>query len=127
SLVSPGTSVAYRDAQAVVQYRLNKNDTLSLLTFGAFDLAGDTKDNGDKETLFASEFYRADFRYDHALANGGTARLATAFGLDRSRLSGNRFARDFMIQPRATLLTPLAAGLTLRTGLDATIDVINAD
>ncbi len=81
SLASPGTTIEYRDYQAEVLYHLTPRDTVSLLTFGALDLAGDTE-NGQKVTLFGSEFYRADLRYDRALDGGGALRVATAVGLD---------------------------------------------
>jgi TonB family protein len=128
SLISPGTSIDYRDYQAEVLYHLTPRDTVSLLTFGAFDLASDTE-NGNKVTLFGSEFYRADLRYDHALDGGGSLRIATAVGLDRSRIPGTgaRFAQDVLIQPRAALRLPLGPHLTLRAGVDGAFDVIHGD
>jgi TonB family protein len=126
SLLAENVSLAYRDYQAEVSYKVDRDNTLSLFTFGAFDLAGDVQ-NGAKETLFASEFYRVDLRYDHASAGGASARIATAFGLDRTRLAGTRFATDVLIQPRATLRIPLSENILLRGGFDATLDVMHGD
>jgi hypothetical protein len=128
SLVSPGTSIDYRDYQAEVLYHLTPKDTVSLLTFGSLDLASDTE-NGTKVTLFGSEFYRADLRYDRDLGGGGSLRIATALGLDRSRIPGTgaRFAQDILVQPRMALRLPIASNLVLRAGVDGQFDVIHGD
>ncbi|MFO0675981.1 MAG: TonB-dependent receptor [Polyangiaceae bacterium] len=126
SLVSPDTTVSYQDYQARVSYDLTRKDTLSLFGFGAYDFAAQVED-GEKRTLFASEFHRADLRLDHRMDSGGMARLAVTFGLDRSRLEGARFASDLMLAARGSVDTPLSKRVRLRAGFDTTFDVVRAD
>jgi hypothetical protein len=127
SLLAPEIQVDYRDYQARVAYALSPKDTLSLFSFGAFDLAAERED-GRRNVLFASEFHRVDVRYDRALGpEGATARLALTGGFDRSRLGGERFATDRLIGLRGELQHPLGKRALLRTGFDATFDIYSTD
>lgn len=121
SLVAPDVSIAYRDYQARVTYDLSPKETLSLFSFGAYDLAGGVED-GVEQVFFASEFYRADLRYDRVLDGGGKLRAATAFGLDRTRIEGARFATSLMLQPRVVAELPVAKNVRARVGADALVE-----
>ncbi len=128
SLVAGEVQIDYRDYQARVAYDIGDRDTLSVFAFGAFDLAANTPKNKPKEVLFASEFHRVDLRYDRILPHGGAARMAVAFGLDRSRFESNRFARDFPLILRGGVVDiPLGTTAKVRAGIDATLDFIDAD
>lgn len=144
SLVDSDTSVDYRDYQARVTYALTDRDTVSLLTFGAYDYAAQ-KQTVDPRTLpvaaaqgltapydvtrvlFASEFHRVDARWDHTLPNAGHFRIASTFGYDRTRLDVHRGASDFMGGFRAELEQPVTRTLLFRAGADVTVDRYSAD
>ena len=99
---------------------------VSLLVFGAYDRATQ-RTTPDRETLdaatgnaprpsdvreievvlFASEFHRADLRWDHALGGGGHMRVATTLGFDRTRVEARRAAEDLMTATRLEIVQPV--------------------
>jgi hypothetical protein len=92
-----------------------------VFAFGAYDLL---KERGD--TLFASEFYRADFRYDHA-HDRGRARAAVTLGFDRTYAGllvpeDPRNVVDRSLAARAELEHQIAQSATLRAGADGALD-----
>ncbi len=131
SLLQSDTELDYRDYQARVSYALSPRDTVSLLGFGAYDLAAERGDRapvpGGRRVLFASEFHRADVRWDRRLAGGGRARVAATVGLDRTRVEARRFASDVVTGARAELEQPLSDIATLRAGADVWIDAYASD
>jgi TonB family protein len=145
SLLSSDTTLDYRDYQARVAYSLSDRDTLSFLGFGAYDFAAQrqTLDPSTRpiflepgasrvprdvtRILFASEFHRADLRWDRALPNGGHLRAATTVGFDRTRVEAHRAATVVMTGARVELTQPLARSVVLRTGADVVVDQYTAD
>jgi hypothetical protein len=92
SLAAPDAVLDYRDFQLRATYDLGPRDTISLFSFGAYDLIGEKK-NGALDAAFGSEFYRADLRWDRKLEGGGRLRTATTVGIDRTLLGEDRVAR----------------------------------
>ncbi len=145
SLLSSDTSLDYRDYQARVSYALSERDTVSLLGFGAYDQASQrelvdpsaasallrpstaTERREITRVLFASEFHRADLRWDHALGGGGRLRVAGTVGYDRTRVEARRAAEDLMTGARLELVQPVSRGVVVRAGGDVVVDDYHAD
>lgn len=146
SLLDASTSLDYRDYQARVSYAVTDRDVLSLLVFGAYDRATQRttpdRDTIDAATgnrprpdavheievvLFASEFHRADARWDHSLGRGGTMRVAATLGYERTRVEARRAAEDLMTATRLEIVQPVSSSLTVRAGADLVIDRYHAD
>lgn len=142
SLLSEDTTLDYRDYQARVAYALGERDTISLLGFGAYDFAAqrESVDPGAQpifagaaarrdltHVLFASEFHRADLRWDRSLSSGGRLRVGATLGLDRTRVEARRAATDVMTGARFELERPVARGVLVRAGADVTVDRYTAD
>ena len=142
SLLDAKTSLDYRDYQARLTYAVTDRDVLSVLAFGAYDRATQ-RTTPDRETLlaavgnkvrpvdlpreievvlFASEFHRADVRWDHALGSGGNMRVAATLGYDRTRVEARRAAEDLMTAARLEIVQPVSKNLTVRAGADLVID-----
>jgi hypothetical protein len=146
SLLDSKTSLDYRDYQVRVSYALGDRDVVSLLAFGAYDRATQ-RATPDRETLdaasgngprpdavkeievvlFASEFHRADLRWDHQLRDGGAMRVAGTIGFDRTRIEARRAAEDLMTATRFELVQPVSSTVTVRAGADLVIDRYQAD
>jgi TonB family protein len=146
SLLDSKTSLDYRDYQMRVSYALGDHDVVSLLAFGAYDRATQ-RTTPDRETidaasgngprpdqvkeievvLFASEFHRADLRWDHQLRGGGSMRVAGTIGFDRTRIEARRAAEDLMTAARFELVQPVSSTVTVRAGADLVIDRYQAD
>ena len=120
-LFAPGTSLSYWDYQGRVSYRVAPRDTLTAFVFGSFDeldqaqaltydASGKPLTYGPYETLFRTEFHRADLRWDHTVP-GGSLRTALTFGIDDS-LAGGGGSSNARVQ---------ADSLQLRTELDRQI------
>ncbi len=137
SLFASDTELDYRDYQMRVAYALGEQDTISLLTFGAYDLAAqrdfvdpnalgipspDATPREIKRVLFASEFHRGDVRWDRSLSGGGRLRVAATVGFDRTRVEARRAAEDVMTGLRAELSRPLGRSALLRAGADVVVD-----
>lgn len=117
SLLSDVT-LGYWDYQVQASYDVGPSDTVSLLTFGAYDfLSAETLETDRQEDLeeaversedagTAVEFHRVSLRYDHHLAAEGRVRLAATVGEDqligvlgsmRERMAGLRTDLDHTI------------------------------
>jgi len=146
TLLQSDTSLDYRDYHARVSYALSDHDTVSLVVFGAYDLASQrtvadaesvraasppgTAVTGDRfveRLLFASEFHRVDTRWDHALGAGGNLRVAGTVGFDRTRLESRRSAEDLMTGLRLDVVQPVGKSVLLRGGADVVVDQYAAD
>jgi len=144
SALSSDTTLDYRDYQARVSYSLGERDTVSLLGFGAYDFASQRQTLDPSlqaipvasasrqprevtRVLFASEFHRADLRWDRVLSSGGRLRAATTVGFDRTRLEARRAATDVMTGGRVELVQPLSRAVLLRAGADVVVDRYAAD
>lgn len=146
TLLRADTTLDYRDYQTRVAYSLSDRDTVSLLGFGAYDLASQ-REQVDPSTigitlppnanpnerreitrvLFASEFHRADLRWDHAFNAGGRMRVAGTVGYDRTRVEARRAAEDVMTGLRLDLVQPVSKAVVLRAGGDVIVDQYSGD
>lgn len=122
SLVAPDTSVDYRDYQARVVYEPTPKDTFTFLTFGAYDFASQVRSSGVKETLFDSQFYRFDLRYDRSIDENSSLSAAVTLGYDQSAFEGAQFAGDLMIGGRASASHRFSEMVEVRGGLDTYVD-----
>jgi hypothetical protein len=145
SLVSSDTTLDYRDYQARVSYAATARDTLAVLAFGAYDYAAQrqTIDSSTRpiftasgasrgtyeidRVLFASEFHRADLRWDRQLSSGGHLQAATTVGFDRTRVEARRAATDVMTAARVGFVQPFSSSVLFRAGADVVVDSYSAD
>ena len=121
SLLSPTVKLDYWDYQARASYALGPRDTLSVFSFGSYDFLGE-RSSTQTLTLFGAEFHRVDARYDHALSEDGTLRLALSAGTERSRLPDDRFVRDRSVGARSEVSLRVSSDALLRFGSDVTLD-----
>lgn len=127
SLIAQDTTLDYRDYQARFTYDVGRDDRLSLLTFGAYDMLGQTE-AGVFNVVFGAEFYRADLRWEHDLGGGGSLRSDVILGLDQTRIPNQpRNTRDDMATLKLLLKEPLSKALVFRAGTDVTLDGYSAD
>ncbi len=127
SLIAKDTTLDYRDYEARATYDLGDNDRVSLLTFGAYDLVGQTQ-AGIDNVLFASEFYRLDLRYDHRFGPNTTARVAVTGGFEQTRIPNQpRNSQDTLTAARFELTHVANEHLRLRAGGDVTRDGYTSD
>ena len=127
SLIAKDTSLDYRDYEARATYDVTPDDKLTMLTFGAYDLVGQTT-AGIENVLFASEFYRLDLRWDHRFSAKTTMRVAFTGGFDQSRIPGQpRNSQDTLGAARVEVMHQASDHVLLRGGGDATLDHLTAD
>jgi hypothetical protein len=126
SLVVPDLNLSYRDYNARFSYRISDRVTLTAFVFGSFDYASEKKEDEPERVYFASEFNRLDVRLDHE-GEKSHSRIATTFGLDRTRLEGERFARDYLLGVRARHRVSLNEWAEVEAGADVSIDVYQGD
>jgi hypothetical protein len=147
TLLQSDTTLDYRDYQTRVSYALGERDVVSVLAFGAYDLATQKEQASAsslaaaagandpsrfqagriERVLFASEFHRVDARWDHDFASGGTARVAATAGYDRTRVEARRAADDVLTGLRARIEQPLGKVARIRAGGDVTVDQYGGD
>ena len=127
SLIAKDTSLDYRDYEARATYDVTPDDKLTMLTFGSYDLVGQTT-AGIENVLFASEFYRLDLRWDHRFSAKTTVRVAFTGGFDQSRIPGQpRNSQDTLGAARVEVAHQASDHVILRGGGDATLDHLTAD
>ena len=125
SLIAKDTTLVYRDYQARVTYDLTPRDRLTAFAFGAYDLLAQTE-LGITNTIFGSEFYRLDMRWDHTFSKTSSLRYAVTLGYDQTKLGEQRNARDRIVGSRLELRHAFSPGATLRSGVDVTTDSYSA-
>ncbi len=127
SIIAKDTALDYRDFEARVTYDVTPDDKLTMLSFGAYDLVGQTT-AGIENVLFASEFYRLDLRWDHRFSPRTNVRVAFTGGFDQSHIPGQpRNSRDTLGGARVELTHQASDHVLFRAGGDATIDHLTAD
>jgi len=107
SLLAPDARLEYWDYQARVSYRVSPTATVSVFSFGARDFLGSRREETTR-ALFDTQFHRVDLRYDEALRNGGTTRLAATLGLDRTG-GGDAALQSRSVRVRSETTWPLGA------------------
>lgn len=125
SLIAKDTILDYRDFQARVTYDVTDRDRLTAFGFGAYDLLAQ-RQQGAIATIFGSEFYRLDLRWDHSFSKTSTVRFATTFGFDQTKLGETRNTQDRIVGARVELRHAFSGKLALRAGLDQTFDSYSA-
>jgi hypothetical protein len=126
TLLASGVQLDYWDYQARASYEVAPGERLAVFAFGSYDYLGQITPT-QTLTVFGAEFHRVDLRYDHRLGEGGLLRLATTIGIDRSRLSDDRFLIDRMVAVRNDVTYRLAPRVLLRAGTDVQIDTYSTE
>jgi TonB family protein len=110
------TELKYWDYQSLVAYEVGARDTLSVLTFGAFDRLA----SASEEERTGAEFHRVDLRWDSRPSARTDTRLALTLGADRTE-SEQGFVRDRSVAVRTELAHRMPQ-VTLRAGTDTIFD-----
>jgi Gram-negative bacterial TonB protein C-terminal/TonB-dependent Receptor Plug Domain len=126
SALLPGARIDYRDYNAHFSYKLSDKWRFTAFAFGAFDYASD-QSQGKERVLFASEFHRLDLRFDHESGSKSHSRIAATIGLDRTRLEGALFARDYPVGIRGRHRTVFSDRAELEVGADILVDFFDGD
>jgi hypothetical protein len=126
SLISPTAELGYWDYQARFGYDLNRDERLSVFTFGSYDFTGEKK-GGRTSTVFATQFHRLDVRFDERLGREGTARLDATLGLDRTAFGEDGRVRDRSLGVRSRMSYRMGEAATLRGGTDALLDAFDIE
>jgi hypothetical protein len=127
SLIAKDTELGYRDYQVRATYDITPKDRIGVVSFGSYDIVAQTQNNIEN-VLFASEFYRADVRYDHTFGPDTTMRTAVTLGFDQTRIPGQpRNSRSSVVAPRVELSHVVNENVRLRGGADATLEAFRAD
>ncbi len=121
SLIAKNVQLDYRDYQARVTYDVTPRDRIGLFSFGSYDLLGQKTSSG-LDTLFGSEFYRLDLRWDHRLDHGGKIRYAVTLGWDQTKVRNTQNARDQMLGARTELDQPVSKSVRVHFGADTELD-----
>ncbi len=116
----------YWDYQARIGYALTPQDRVSVLAFGAFDLAAPDEPQPDADSSIESgqsgvQFHRVDLRYDRRLGKSGNLRAALTLGRDETR-GPQGSVQDGVSALRVELERELARGVVLDLGLSAQRD-----
>ena len=121
SLIAKDVKLDYRDYQARFTYDITPKDRVTAFAFGSYDLLGQQQAGGLR-TLFGTEFYRLDLRYDHFYGADNRIRIATTLGYDNTHLDFQTNTRDEMLGVRAELTHHLSSHALLRGGADIVLD-----
>lgn len=125
SWIAKGTVLDYRDYQARITYNVGPRDRVTAFAFGAYDLLAQEQ-LGKLNTLFGSEFYRLDLRWDHTFSKNSWLRYAVTLGYDQTKLGETRNARDRIVGTRLELRSQLSDSVLLRSGADVMTDSYTA-
>jgi TonB-dependent Receptor Plug Domain len=121
SQVSSDTTLDYWDYQLRAGYDVTPDDRVGVFAFGSYDYLGQRTPTGTI-TLFGTEFHRIDVRHDHKLGAGSDVRTAVTIGLDRSRLTDDRYVRDRLLGARTEWSYQINPRLLFRAGTDMQAD-----
>ncbi len=125
SLLAPDTKLDYRDYQARATYQLTPKDTLSVFSFGAYDLLGTVQDD-ELRVIFGTEFYRAGLRHEH-LDDDGKLSTTLTLGYDQSHLDNTRNTQSRLLGVRSDYSTRIGERSLLRAGTDVLFESYTAD
>jgi TonB family protein len=111
----------YWDYQAQASYPVGRRDTVSVVTFGGYDLF--RAPQASVKSGAELSFHRVDLRWDRKLESGSTLRLALTGGSDRAAGadSTSSVVTDDSLRLRSELSQRLGAH-TLNAGLDTRLD-----
>ncbi len=125
SLIAKDVKLDYRDFQARATYDVGPRDRIGLFSFGAYDFLGQKTSSG-VDTLFGSEFYRLDLRWDHRLDEGGKIRYAVTLGWDQTKVRNIQNARASILGARTELDQPVSKRMRVHFGADTELDHYSA-
>jgi TonB family protein len=126
SVASPTTTLNYWDYQGRLTFDVTPTDRLTAFFFGSYDYLGEDLGRGT-QTLFSTQFHRLDLRYDTEIGAATRVRHALTAGVDVTAIDEGRFTRDRMLAARVEVTHRANDSVTLRTGLDATLDHFDID
>jgi TonB family protein len=126
SVASPTTTLDYWDYQGRLSYDISPTDRLTAFFFGSYDYLGEDLGEGT-QTLFSTQFHRVDLRYDSEIGASTKIRHALTAGVDVTAVDEGRFTRDRMLAARVEVTHRANSFVTLRTGLNATLDYFDID
>jgi TonB family protein len=127
SLIAKDTTLDYRDYEARATYDLTPDDRIGILTFGSYDLVGQTT-NGIENVLFASEFYRVDLRWDHTVNERTHVRAAVTLGFDQTRIPDQpRNSQNKLAGTRLEVTHRASEHVLVRGGADALVEHYTSD
>ncbi len=125
SLAAPDWDLDYHDFQARVTYDVGPRDRVTLSSFGAYDNLAETS-GGQRDVMFASEFYRTELRFEHTFDRGALqAAVTLGYGRTPALLlvpDDRRNIADYALGARTALEHTLGEHVELRLGLDVTTD-----
>jgi hypothetical protein len=112
----------YWDYQAQASYPIGRQDTVSVVAFGGYDLfrAPQSSVNSGAEL----SFHRVDLRWDRKLSGGSALRVAATFGSDRAAGASQESSvvTDRSVRVRGELSSRLGRRATLNAGIDGRMD-----
>jgi TonB family protein len=117
----------YWDYQAQASYPLGRNDSVSVLAFGGYDLFRPPQASVNSGAELG--FHRVDLRWDRKLDAGSELRVALTGGYDRAAgaEAPSSIVTDHSLRLRSELSRRLGASASLRAGLDARLDRFGLD
>lgn len=112
----------YWDYQLQASYPLGRNDRVSVLAFGGYDLFRAPQSSPNSGAGLS--FHRVDLRWDRKLGAGSTLRVAVTGGSDRAAGANSESSTitDESLRVRSELSRRLGAGAVLAAGVDARLD-----
>jgi hypothetical protein len=124
-LFAPDVGLTYWDYQARATWNLSDHERVGAFVFGSYDRLTQKQTNAGgvpyTAQLVATEFHRADVRYDTAIGHASAFRLAATAGHDGA---GNETSNltDTLARLRAELDSRPSQTLRLRAGADVALD-----
>jgi TonB family protein len=124
SLLVPDLKLDYRDYQARFTYDVTRDDRVTLLSLGSYDLLAQ-KQAGGVDVLFGAEFYRATLRHDRRFEHG-SLRTDLTLGLDQSSMGDEGKSESRSIGLRTAFNHAWSEAVRLRAGADANLDAYSS-
>jgi hypothetical protein len=126
SLVNSDAVLNYWDYAGRASYDLGGGQTLSLFGFGAYDYLGEKRDDAPDERLVDTMFHRIDAGYDVAISPATKVEQDVILGWDETNLGTEQTIVDRSLTLRTVVRHLVDDALTVRAGVDVTIDDYDA-
>jgi hypothetical protein len=124
-LFAPNVGLSFWDYQTRATWDLSDRERVSALVFGSYDRLTEKDNNGAgipyTRQLVATQFHRADLRYDRALGGSSSLRLAATLGHD-SAGDETLNVKDTLARLRAEVDTRVSPDVRMRVGADVAWD-----
>jgi TonB family protein len=117
----------YWDYQVQASYPLGRSDTLSIVSFGGYDLFRPPQASPNSGAELS--FHRVDLRWDRRLSAASELRVALTGGYDRAAGADapSSIVTDQSLRLRSEFTRRFGAGAALRAGLDTRLDRFGLD